>query len=286
MTTRSQDILQWPEWSMHRAYFKSMGYSDYDLERPLIGIANSWNRVVPGHYNLNLVSDYVKQGILQAGGTPVEFGVMAPCDGIAQSHDGMHYILPSRDLIANDVEMMVEAHQLDAVVLLGSCDKIVPGMLMAAARLDVPAIVVVGGPMEGGCTFDERAADSTSITEGLGIGTMRFSTSLIAALGVAVVLVYLWVTEFGSRHRYDAVLTLRMTGDPAAGAAALQGILRRHSLRVLLTNERRLTDAGVDLSYRLLLRDPKRDSELKSELDKAHSFEQVSLFLREDESEI
>ena len=93
---------------MNRALFKSMGYSDYDLERPLIGIANSWNRVVPGHYNLNLVSEYVKQGVYQAGGTPVEFGVIAACDGIAQGHKGMHYILPTRDLIANDIEMMVE----------------------------------------------------------------------------------------------------------------------------------------------------------------------------------
>jgi len=105
-------------------------------------VANSWNRVVPGHYNLRLVSDYVKQGIFQAGGTPVEFGVIAACDGIAQGHDGMHYILPTRDLIANDVEMMIGAHRLDAVVLLGSCDKIVPGMLMAAARMDIPAILV------------------------------------------------------------------------------------------------------------------------------------------------
>jgi len=169
MHYRSQDILAWPEWSMQRAYFKSMGYTDYDLERPLIGIANSWNRVVPGHYNLNLVSEYVKQGIFQAGGTPVEFGVIAACDGIAQGHEGMHYILPTRDLIANDIEMMVQAHRLDAIVLLGSCDKIVPGMLMAAARLDLPAIFVAGGPMEGGCEFDERAADGTSLTEGLGM---------------------------------------------------------------------------------------------------------------------
>ena len=169
MHYRSQDILTWPEWSMQRAYFKSMGYSDYDLERPLIGVANSWNRVVPGHYNLNLVSEYVKQGVLQAGGTPVEFGVIAACDGIAQGHEGMHYILPTRDLIANDIEMMVQAHRLDAVVLLGSCDKIVPGMLMAAARMDLPAILVAGGPMEGGCEFDERAADGTSLTEGLGM---------------------------------------------------------------------------------------------------------------------
>ncbi|MFH1243174.1 MAG: dihydroxy-acid dehydratase [Pseudomonadota bacterium] len=169
MTWRSKEILERPEWSMNRALYKSMGYSDYDLEQPLIGIANSWNRVVPGHYNLRLVSEYVQQGIRQAGGTPVEFGVIAACDGIANGHEGMHYILPTRDLIANDVEMMVEAHRLDAVVLLASCDKIVPGMLMAAARLDIPAIMVVGGPMEGGCEFDGRASDTTSLTEGLGM---------------------------------------------------------------------------------------------------------------------
>ena len=96
MSWRSKDILRRPEWSMNRSLYKSMGYSDYDLERPLIGIANSWNRIVPGHYNLNLVSDYVKQGIYQAGGTPVEFGVIAPCDGIAEGHDGMHYILSTK----------------------------------------------------------------------------------------------------------------------------------------------------------------------------------------------
>jgi dihydroxy-acid dehydratase len=152
---------------MARALYKSMGYSDYDLSRPLIGIANSWNRIVPGHYNLRLVSDYVQQGIYQGGGTPVEFGVIAACDGIAQGHRGMHFILPSRDIIANDVEVIIEAHNLDAVVLLASCDKIVPGMLMAAARLDVPAIMIVGGPMEGGCEFDNRASDITSVTEGL-----------------------------------------------------------------------------------------------------------------------
>jgi dihydroxy-acid dehydratase len=169
MTWRSRQILERPEWSMNRGLFKAMGYSDYDLDRPLIGIANSWNRVVPGHYNLNQVSEFVKQGIRQAGGTPVEFGVIAACDGIAQGHAGMHFILPTRDLIANDIEMMVEAHQLDAVVMLGSCDKIVPAMLMAAARLDLPAIIVVGGPMEGGCQFDGRSADITSLTEGLGM---------------------------------------------------------------------------------------------------------------------
>jgi len=169
MHWRSKDILARPEWSKIRALYKSMGYSDYDLDRPLIGVANSWNRVVPGHANLRQVSEHVIQGIRQAGGTPVEFGVIAACDGIANGHEGMHCILPTRELIANDVEMMIQAHRLDAVVLLGSCDKIVPGMLMAAARLDVPAIMVVGGPMMGGCEFDGRASEITSLTEGLGM---------------------------------------------------------------------------------------------------------------------
>jgi dihydroxy-acid dehydratase len=167
MKRRSQKILERPEWAMNRSLYKSMGYSDYDLDRPMIGIANSWNRIVPGHYNLRLVSEYVQQGIRQAGGTPVEFGVIGACDGIANGNEGMHYILPTRDLIANDVELMVQAHQLDAVVLLCSCDKIVPGMLMAAARLNLPAIMVVGGPMAGGCEFDGRASDITSLAESL-----------------------------------------------------------------------------------------------------------------------
>ncbi|MGD8211495.1 MAG: dihydroxy-acid dehydratase [Desulfobacterales bacterium] len=166
---RSQKILQRPRWSKVRALFKSMGYSDTDLDRPLIGIANSWNRLVSGHYNLKQVAEYVSQGILQSGGTPAEFGVIGACDGIASGHEGMHYILPSRELIASSIEIMVQAHRLDGIVLLGSCDKIVPGMLMAAARIDIPAILVVGGPSAGGCQFDGRTADTTSIAEGLGM---------------------------------------------------------------------------------------------------------------------
>jgi dihydroxy-acid dehydratase len=146
-----------------------MGYSDEDLSRPLIGIANSWNRLVPGHFNLKLVSEYASQGVIQAGGTPLEFGVIALCDGISMGHEGMRYSLPSRDLIAASIETMAQAHQLDGLVMLGSCDKIVPGMLMAAARLDLPALLVVGGPSEGGCEFDGRPSDSTSISEALGM---------------------------------------------------------------------------------------------------------------------
>jgi len=169
MTRRAEKFLQRPRWSKNRALYKSMGYSDYDLERPIVGVANSWNTIVPGHYNLRHVAEYVRQGIYQAGGTPVEFGVIAGCDGLANGHFGNRFILPSRDLIASSIEMMAQAHNLDGLVLLGSCDKIVPGMLMAAGRLDLPAIMVVGGPAEGGCEFDGRSADITSINEALGM---------------------------------------------------------------------------------------------------------------------
>lgn len=165
---RSKGILTRPEWSINRAYYKSMGYSDRDLEKPIIGIANAWSTTVPGHYNLRQVSEAVKEGIREAGGTPVEFGVIGACDGIAEGHEGMRYILPTRDIIANSIELMVQAHQYDAVVLLGSCDKIVPGMLMAAARLNLPAIFVNGGPMLGGPVIHGRKADTTSIIEGVG----------------------------------------------------------------------------------------------------------------------
>ena len=169
MQQRSSTILSKPEWSFNRSVFKSVGYSDDDLNRPVIGIANSWNELVPGHANLRQVAEHVRKGIYRAGGTVAEFGVIAACDGTAQGHGGMHYILPSRDLIANDIEVMVEAHRLDGIVLLGSCDKIVPGMLMAAARLKIPAIFLPGGPMLGGVTFDGRKSDLTTMSEALGM---------------------------------------------------------------------------------------------------------------------
>lgn len=167
---RSDTILSNPEeFSINRCVFKSMGYSDEDLKRPVIGIANAWSTLVPGHFNLRELSQYVKQGIYRAGGTAVEFGVIGVCDGTAQGHNGMHYALPSRELIANDIETMAQAHALDGLVLMGSCDKIVPGMLMAAARLDIPAIFLPGGPMMGGVFFDGRKSDLTSTSEAVGM---------------------------------------------------------------------------------------------------------------------
>ena len=168
MTRRSEKILARPEWSINRAYYKCMGYSDESLDKPIIGIANAWSTTVPGHYNLRDVSAAVKSGILSNGGTPVEFGVIGACDGIAEGHEGMRYILPTRDVIAHSIELMVQAHRYDGIVLLGSCDKIVPGMLMAAARIDIPAILVNGGPMLGGPVIHNRKSDTTSIIEGLG----------------------------------------------------------------------------------------------------------------------
>ena len=169
MPSRSQKILERPEFSLNRCAYKAMGYSDEDLKRPIIGIANSWNDLCPGHYNLRQLAEFVRKGIHRAGGTAAEFGTIACCDATPQGHIGMHFVLPSRDIIAHSIEIMVEAHQLDAIVLLGSCDKIVPGMLMAAARLGIPAILLPGGPMLGGVEFDNRPSDMTSASEAVGM---------------------------------------------------------------------------------------------------------------------
>lgn len=131
----------------------------------------AWNLANPGHANLKQISDYVKQGIYQAGGTPVEFGIIGPCDGMGCGNEGMHYILPSREIIANEIETMVKINHLDAIVLLGSCDKVVPALLMAAARLDIPAVIVNGGPSLGGMEFAGRSSDNSSIVEALGMLT-------------------------------------------------------------------------------------------------------------------
>ncbi|MCI8304854.1 MAG: dihydroxy-acid dehydratase [Lawsonibacter sp.] len=156
--------------SPQRSLFKAMGYTDLELKnRPLVGIVNSWNTISPGHYNLRELGEFVKKGIYAGGGTAVEFGVIAPCDGIPDATEGMKYILPSREIICSSIEAQARTTMLDALVLLGSCDKVVPAMLMAAARLNLPAILVTGGPMPGGVEFDGRKSDQTSIDEALGM---------------------------------------------------------------------------------------------------------------------
>lgn len=167
---RSERILAGETRAETRSLLKSMGYTTDDLtKRPLIGIANSWSTLVPGHYNLRELAAFAEKGIYRAGGTAVEFGVISACDGIANGHEGMKYILPSREIICNSIEIEAQAHQLDGLILLASCDKIIPGMLMAAVRLNIPAILVNGGPMLGGDVFDGRCSDATSNDEALGM---------------------------------------------------------------------------------------------------------------------
>lgn len=153
-----------------RTLYKANGFSDDDFSRPVIGICDSFTDIVPGHKNLREVSEQVKYGVYRAGGTPVEFGCIAVCDGVCTTHDGSRYSLPSREIVADGIEIMARAHRLDGLVLVGSCDKTVPGMLMAAARLDIPCIFIAGGCMLGGAAFGrKRKSDSTSSEEALGM---------------------------------------------------------------------------------------------------------------------
>ncbi len=151
----------------HRSLFKAMGYTDEEISRPLIGVANSANQIVPGHVHLDMIVDDVKAGIRMAGGTPIEFSTIGVCDGIAMGHAGMKYSLVSRELIADSVEIMATAHPFDGLVLVPNCDKIVPGMLMAALRLNIPSIFISGGPMMAG-SMAGKTVDLISVFEGVG----------------------------------------------------------------------------------------------------------------------
>jgi dihydroxy-acid dehydratase len=151
----------------HRALLKSVGVTDEDFKKPFIGIANAWNDIVPGHKHLRELAGHIKQGVREAGGVPFEFGVIGICDGIAMGHEGMFYSLPSREVVADSIELMVEAHRFDGVVMLGTCDKIVPGMLMAALRMNIPCVVVTGGPMMPG-RLDGKDITLISSFEGIG----------------------------------------------------------------------------------------------------------------------
>lgn len=158
---RSDMVKSGLERAPHRSLFKAMGYTDAEIEAPLIGIVNSQNEVVPGHIHLNTIVEAVKAGVRMSGGTPMEFPTIAVCDGIAMGHIGMHYSLASRELIADSIEVMAMAHGFDALVMVPNCDKVVPGMLMAAGRLNIPTIVISGGPMLAGNADNDRMSLST-----------------------------------------------------------------------------------------------------------------------------
>ena len=174
-TLRSQELLSGVMGVYARALLRPMGYSDDDFKKPLIAVVNSWNEINPGHYHLRELANFVKQGIWMAGGMPVEFNTIAPCDGIAQG-EGMHYILPSREVIAASVELMIQAHRCDGMVMLASCDKILPAMLMAAARCDIPTIFLPGGTM-----LPRKFADTSRVTSDIKEAIGAFNTGKISA---------------------------------------------------------------------------------------------------------
>jgi dihydroxy-acid dehydratase len=179
MALRSKEITTGLARAPQRALLKALGLTDDDLERPFIGIANAWNEIVPGHLHLRDLAQFVKKGVHTAGGVAFEFGTIGICDGIAMGHEGMRYALPSRETIADSIELMAQAHQFDGLVLVGSCDKIVPGMLMAALRLDLPAMVLTGGPMRSG---QYQGTDLTLVSTFEGVGCVQAGTMTEAHL--------------------------------------------------------------------------------------------------------
>ncbi|HQJ87879.1 MAG TPA: dihydroxy-acid dehydratase [Methanoregulaceae archaeon] len=171
---RSDEIKAGYQRAPNRSLLRALGVTDREMDRPFIGIANAWSTVVPGHVHLRQLAERVREGVAAGGGVPFEFGVIGVCDGIAMGHEGMRYSLPSRENIADSIEIMVQSHRFDGLVCIGTCDKIVPGMLMAAVRCDIPTIVLTGGPMLEGRT-PGRHLSLTEVFEGVGrvaAGTM------------------------------------------------------------------------------------------------------------------
>ncbi|NLV81904.1 MAG: dihydroxy-acid dehydratase [Synergistaceae bacterium] len=154
--------------SPHRSLLKAAGYTDWEIDRPWIGVANSFNSIIPGHVHLKTITEAVKAGIYAAGGLPLEFPTIGVCDGIAMNHEGMKFSLPSRELIMDSIEVMAKAHAFDGLVLVTNCDKIIPGMAMAAAKINIPSIVISGGPMMAGKLAGKKI-DLNSVFEGVGM---------------------------------------------------------------------------------------------------------------------
>ncbi|MCI8719917.1 MAG: dihydroxy-acid dehydratase [Oscillospiraceae bacterium] len=165
---KSDPLKLGPQNAPHRALYHALGLTEEEIRRPLVGVVSSYNEIVPGHMNIDKIVDAVKLGVAMAGGTPIVFPAIAVCDGIAMGHQGMKYSLVTRDLIADSTEAMVLAHGFDALVMVPNCDKNVPGLLMAAARLNIPAVFVSGGPMLAGRVDGGRASFST-ISEAVGM---------------------------------------------------------------------------------------------------------------------
>ena len=163
MNLHSKNVLEGVERAPNRSLFYAMGYTKEELERPLIGVISAHSEIVPGHIHLDKIAEAVKAGVRMAGGTPIEVPAIGVCDGIAMGHIGMKYSLPSRELIADSVETMATAHGFDGLVLVPNCDKIVPGMLLGALRINLPTVVCSGGPMMSGLVAGVETSLSTMV---------------------------------------------------------------------------------------------------------------------------
>ena len=250
----------------HRSLFKAMGYTDEELSRPIIGIASSANEVIPGHVHLDKVVEAVKAGIRMAGGTPMTFATIGICDGIAMGHQGMKYSLGSRELIADSVEVMAMAYPFDGIVMVPNCDKIIPGMMMAAARLDIPAIVVSGGPMLAGeccgqtidlitvfeavgkvSTGEFTQADLKQFEDAAcpgagscsGMFTANSMNALTEALGLAL----------PGNGTIPAVMAARLRLAKASGMQIVHLVEKNITPRKILTREAFLNAVTVDMAF-------------------------------------
>ena len=180
---RSDVTKQGVERAPHRSLLRALGCGDKEIAQPFIGIVNSYNEIIPGHMHLKGIAEAVKQGVYSAGGTPFEFNTIGVCDGIAMNHAGMRYSLPSRELIADSVEVVVQAHAFDGLVFIPNCDKIIPGMLMAAVRLNIPSIFVSGGPMLAGRLERDKLIDLNTVFESVGkVASGQMSTEELLAM--------------------------------------------------------------------------------------------------------
>lgn len=237
---RSGMLTNGLERAAHRALLYSLGLDEQDFTKPLIAVVGSFTEIVPGHIHLRELADYVKQGVLEAGGLPREFDTIALCDGLCQGHLGMSYPLPSREVIADSIELMIEGHRFDAMVLLPGCDKIVPGMLMAAARLNIPAIVVPGGPMLPGRYREMDALTLTDMRECVGrVQTGKLTLNDLKNIEQAALPGYGTCAMLGTANSMSCMAEILGLALPGAGTAPAVSAKKR---RIAKQSGRRIVE--------------------------------------------
>ena len=230
MQLRSDAIKRGLARAPHRSLLKADGLTDEELDRPLVAVVSAQNEVIPGHLHLQQIADAVKAGVRMAGGTPLQVNTIGVCDGIAMNHEGMKYSLTSREVIADSVECAIQGHQFDAMVLIPSCDKIVPGMLIAACRLNIPTVLVSGGPMLAGHGRHGEQTDLNSLFDAVGQVTAGTMTEEEACTAI-----------FGGKIMPGDVIVIRYEG-PAGGPG----------MREMLTPTSAICGMGLDKSCALI----------------------------------